>query len=363
MFFKKWVKAKYSCLPKVCKFLVQRILGKIKLNQEKKRNLSRIPAIWAFYDLSVNAPGYDIVRFLILAEIQRIKLNIDSIYVVIIPSRNEFDDWYRSYSNQSDNFLRWRVRQIVIPCCYLLPSVKQIYSCASRGEANIIQKNAKSVIFPYEYSIKKPIALTENLYLRDIKDEIRFNPTISPSEISVRFIQEWIRKNCDGKKLITITLRESTCDPIRNSNLSEWKMFIDSLDEKIYFPLVLRDTEKSFTPELEILEGCNFFSDPCFNVELRAALYDQSYLNMTVQNGPILLMMCNKSARFLLFILHKEDSPVANMSAFESIGLTPGKQLPYLTAYQKIVWEDDQYEIIQREFNAMVGKIESGSNG
>lgn len=349
----------YSNLPNPLKFIIIFIYGKILHYINERQKLIKEPAVWAFYDLSINAPGYDIVRFLMLSEIDRIKQNLHAINVVILPDHDNFQGWYKGYTNQSDEFLQWRIRQIVIPCCNLLPSVKQIYLCSSRGEAYTLEKKTAHNIFPEGYSVIKPVGVTINFYSRNNDEEIKFKPSIIPSDTASIFIKEWISLHCEGKKVVTVTLRESTCDPIRNSNLIEWGKFIESLDKNEYFPVILRDTEKAFSSVPNCLRGGIVFNEPCFNVELRAALYEQSYLNLSVGNGPILLMMSNKFVRFLLFLLQRDESIVASKAAFNSIGLTPGKQLPICTEFQKLIWEDDYYEIIQREFINMVVSIES----
>ena len=44
------------------------------------------------------------------------------------------------------------------------------------------------------------------------------------------------------------------------------------------------------------------------------------------------------------------------------VGLTVGKQPLYFSTFQKLVWDDDNYEVIKKEFDEMCKKIEGKTN-
>ena len=162
-----------------------------------------------------------------------------------------------------------------------------------------------------------------------------------------------------NKKIIAITLRESTYETARNSNLNEWSKFIQALDKNIYFPVILRDLEKDMLEISPILGDVTVFHAPVWNIEIRAAFYEKSYLNMMVNNGPAIVAYANEKTRLLLFKMVTEKYGATNELFFKSIGMPIGTQPKFFTRYQKIVWKDDDYEVLQQEFNEMCNLIES----
>ena len=44
-----------------------------------------------------------------------------------------------------------------------------------------------------------------------------------------------------------------------------------------------------------------------------------------------------------------------------SRGFEPNQSLPFATAFQRWVWEDDSLDVIEREFQQMVARVENAS--
>jgi hypothetical protein len=189
-------------------------------------------------------------------------------------------------------------------------------------------------------------------------------PSIHATTKSKEYIKHWIKTNAGNKKVITISLREYDSLPARNSSLKDWAKFATGLNKDIYYPVILRDTEKDFDPVPEELEGLTIFHEAVWNVELRVALYELSYLNMCVNNGPAALLYYHKNTRYLLLKFVVPSVYGCSEEYFTSKGLRTGKSFPWATPLQKIVWEDDTYEVIKREFESMCKliEIEDGEN-
>lgn len=100
------------------------------------------------------------------------------------------------------------------------------------------------------------------------------------------------------------------------------------------------------------------FPEASWNIELRAALYELSYLNMSVNNGSAALCIYNRRARCLTFKMLTPSCGATSASYFRSQGIEPGSQLKHETPFQRMVWEDDRLEVIQKEFREMCDRIE-----
>ena len=85
----------------------------------------------AVFDLNVVPPTFDVIPFLVSAEIHRLQANLKNIRFAIVPSKSSQDkiDIYDRHN------LDWRVRQIVIPATSLIPSCTSLMVFESREQA------------------------------------------------------------------------------------------------------------------------------------------------------------------------------------------------------------------------------------
>lgn len=318
--------------------------------------------LYAFYDLEVAPPSFDFSTFLTSAELRRKKSGCSRLHVVIVPGR--YDGFKKAGSkeinDQGTENMRWRVRNIVVPCAWLLPSCQQVTVCLSREEAQAIQTSLSWHVYPKGYSTrvlrKRPHAA-----IRAVKALSRgvSMPTFAATPMALFYVRHWIERQAKNRKVICITLRESSYKPLRNSNLENWAAFAKTLDPAEYYPVFVRDTEKAFEPVPPELEGLNFFPEVVWNLELRMALYELSYLNLLVNNGPIGLCIYSQKVRYLIFKMITEDYRSSSERYFKTrVGVSVGDQWPAATPFQRFVWEDDRLDIIQNAFKQMCERIE-----
>lgn len=128
-----------------------------------------------------------------------------------------------------------------------------------------------------------------------------------------------------GTARYTVTLRTSGRYPKRNSNESAWRGFAERIGAAVIedyarAPIALAD---------------------------RMALYEGAEMNFGVGNGPMALCLLSR-APYLIF--HK--APDADYHARH--GFPVGSQYPWaLAASQRLVWQDDSRENIERAWEEM----------
>ena len=311
--------------------------------------------LYAFYDLAVSPVTFDIVHFLVLAELEREKAGCSSLHTIIVPGPNEGFSMKEIPFDIEDK--RWRLRNILVPCCWLIPSCKQATVCTSREEARAFQASLVKHSFPKQYSVRVPWKISLSQLVEASKRDVI--PTIQATPSASRFVSTWIQAHAAERKVITITLRECSYEQDRNSNLKDWEAFARSLDPAIYYPVVTRDTETALNPLPRDLNGLTVFPEIAWNVELRTALYELSYLNMLVNNGPAMLCILNKRTRYLEFKMITPSGGATREEDFRRMGLEPGSQWRWATPFQRLVWEDDGLEVIQEAFKEMCDMIEA----
>jgi len=312
--------------------------------------------LYAFYDLETSPETYDFFTFLALADMRRSGLGCENIHVLIVPGNDSgFKEGFFKYYDLKNKI--WRLRNILIPGSWLLKSCTAVTACADRREAGTYFSIAKN-IFPGTYSVALPVGETEWRYLlAQLKDGSPL-PEFAASAQALEYVKSWINVHANGKKVISITLRESKYSPDRNSNLKAWCEFARSLSEE-YLPVLIRDTERAFETVPEDMEGLQVFNEAAWHLDLRAAFYMQSYLNLAINNGPTSLSYLLKDSRVLEF---KLTTPTVMATTEEyimkTVGIGPGDN-PILDDRVRLIWEDDNLDIIQREFEKMIEDMNS----
>lgn len=362
----------FHTLPKKINYSLS---GKIDYLLSKKIDYEKSwcdDALYFFWDLECYGPSYDIVRSLAMAEIIKIELNKAYICIVIVPP---FDGRFPQYiygnlspsesrleKNDFEANYLLKLKNIFIPCCFLFKSCKSIYMCSSRNEAEFINNKIARHKLPKGYSIytRPNLETSERDIMKKLEEGFEM-PSIQAENHYCKSIEQWIESYSAGRKIITITLRESYRHPDRNSNINEWSRFIESLDKSVYFPVVIRDTEKSLTILPTELNNCTTLNEVSWNIGLRMALYEKSYLNLGVSNGPMILCLFNNKCKCIIYKFIPSSSIYTSTEFLLSAGLIPGGRYLMCNEFQKLVWEDDTYGIIAGEFKKMCHLIEHNS--
>jgi len=312
-------------------------------------------SLTAFYDLDVSPVSYDFAIFLILLEMERRSTGATLPHLVIVPPD---DGGFRSDDAEYDSANKhWRLHNILLPLCAAAPSPLSVTLCRSREEAVTIEKGLAGSVFPEGYSTARPTSAFMWSHIASASAREESIPHLRSSPQARRFMKSWLADHCDGRRPVSITLRESSHAVARNSNISAWLDFACSLDKTLYCPVIIRDTEKIFyqpEPSFSGLQTCPLAS---LHVDLRLALYEMSWLNLGIPNGPTALFWLSSRIRFLMFGMLNTDSPATSAVYIASQGLPHGGQLPHATAYQRLVWEPDKIEVIKREFFSMADRI------
>lgn len=144
-----------------------------------------------------------------------------------------------------------------------------------------------------------------------------------------------------------ITLREADYWPQRNSNLSEWVRFAETLDRRVIF---VRDTAKAS----EEIDGFEICQQASVDLHKRLALYRMARMNFFVTNGPAGLAHYSTDIPYLNFY---KDAPGYHcydpVWLEQYVGIPPGGQLPWATKSQRLVYANDTFENIVKAWNDM----------
>ncbi len=319
-------------------------------------NVAPTNPLTAFFDLQVCPITFDFVVFAALAEMERARQDCATIHFVIVPGDKDGfrkDDLAYGLAQK-----QWRILNIVLPGCWLFGPGVSVSVCANREEALRIEERSAGPIFPTAYSVDNPVGdfLWGGVTAAAACGEKI--PHVRPTSQATDFMRTWLANRTDGRRPVTITLRESSHGAVRNSNIEDWVAFAHSLDTETYCPIFVRDTERFGESPIGDLADFLTCEAASLHIDLRIALYEQSWLNLVIPNGPSVLGMLSSDIRFIMFKMVTEEFANTSSVHVQSLGFKIGGQIPQATAYQRLVWEPDHFDVIKREFNAMAERIE-----
>lgn len=285
------------------------------------RKLAHVPKVLtAVWDLQICPTGYDFAVFLGETENRRIEIGAESINLIIQPGpikgfRN--DDLPPNVGSREGMLYR-----VIVGMARLLPSIKNIEVLKYR------RKIEAENIFPDEYKAEVPTAHYGHHFAQFAE------PVLQATVAAKHFVQSRYQK-----PYVTITLREATHWPTRNSNRPAWERAALWLEQQGYQVVWVPDAE---SPD------ANLFS---FDVDMRVALYEGAVINLGINNGPT-MMMPYTSAKYLLFKMVTEDVAWTTREFHEKWGTKEGDQP---NGRGRFVFESDNYETIMKELLRLLG--------
>ena len=319
----------------------------LRLRFLKERTL----ALTAFYDLSVSPTGFDFAVFLTLAEMARRRAGQDHFSVVFVPAEGTC---FWSNETYDDQYKTWRLHHLLVPLTTLFPACSGVTVCSARADAKPLQAAAVPSIFPEDYTLEAAPAEAyqwfELIAATACGEEL---PGWRAPLAAEAFVEQWLAPLARGRKVVAITLREARYHENQNSNVAAWAAFARSLDTTKFCPVFIRDTERALEPLPEQLQGLTFFEAGAFNVGLRAALYLKSFLNLMTACGPMTLPWLNPDCRILVFKFLNPSNYRGTPSSIRGLGFEPGRQPEFFSPWQRIVWDQDDRETIERSFAEM----------
>ncbi len=316
--------------------------------------------LYAFYDLAVAPITFDFLWFLAGAEIARQHVGADAVHVVIVPGRDdgvrrERPDYDRTVDSKAR---RARIGNVLIPATGLLPSITGVTLASTREQAAQLATLAGAATFPADYEVGAPVYPGARYCLAASRSGGAQIAALRATAADLRAVEDWLAAKGCRARIVTITLRAYGYMNARDSNLAAWIAFAQQLDPARFSAVFVPDTEQVLSGLPDALRGCTIFPEAAINVGLRMALYERAFLNLGVNSGPMGLCWLNDRTRYLTFKLLTPSVPQATPEYVASHGFELGKSLPFATPWQKWVWADDELTVIEREFDAMVRRID-----
>lgn len=261
------------------------------------------------YDLNESPATHDFVNWLARAEKERIEAGAERLYVNIIPGSRNWSIRDKTLSKDR----RWFAARDLLPqLSWLLPSVAGV-SFLPEGKQTLDYRNlgyCPGNIFRASVHAKEEVAH----YLKD------------------------------KPKPVSISIRRSSFQPVRNGNVAEWGKVANWLTTRGYAPVVVPDIETA-------LAGYpHGYQAAAFNADFRLALYEACTLNLMTNFGPLLLALMSESnvAAFRMVVPEVgASSEVAMRKAYLTPEADWGER-------KRLYWEPDTSENVIRRIEGLL---------
>jgi hypothetical protein len=310
---------------------------------------------------------FDFFLYLVNAEIERIKRGFDFLKLhIILPLdgsdelMNIDDSTFRNGEHANIHYILDRISGIIEPLCRCHPKVLSVAQF-SKDEFEFYKANFQpGTVFPEDYQDGR----TKQYYYANIEDDLRqhlheiqgfITATQSAHQVVSRFLEE-----CSlGRKVVVVTLREYDFQYHRNSKSQDWTRFIDGLDSQLYFVVIVRDTYKVYTPFQD--SNGHIFNEASLDLKIRAALYQQAYLNLSVNCGPSSLFYFLKNCHSIEFRdINPESLSTTAEQMYKASLMVQGEQPFYAHPRRNLVfWGDDSYLNIQTAFELFEANLQT----
>lgn len=261
-------------------------------------------------DMAISPCTFDIMHTLVIADMVRRANNLDEIHFIIILGPDE------SFRQQTPKDMAlpqseklWRVRQILTPMTWLIPACKGVSVYLNRAEAaKEIAMLPPHIMFPNNYHINQPLAAFMLQQVVEVYDQVK-HKDISPvvmqaPEGALNYVDRWLETNdIPASKMITLTVRQSSVEPKRNSNMASFHRFAKEIKDLGYYPVMLHDTDVAST-----VPPGYYTDDPAVpylpgpvNLELRAALYQRAFASLSHNGAAAALNFFFPDTRYACF--------------------------------------------------------------
>lgn len=321
--------------------------------------------VLAIYDFADSPYTADIAVFIVNAEIERRKYNLEKVDIIFISN----DKYPCNPTYQIINNHKQLIYNFAIEFTRIFDFIGSVSILDNRQLANNFIKSVKKdyMLFPKDYDIKYPFERFIDLktttyyatnYSKFANLDLSLKCVSAPLD-QLRLARKWLLKYCYPKIPITITLRETELiEPKRTSNKKEWQKLINSYNSCFKF-IILRDYYKLYDDEPFVGDNVVYCDEAVVSLSFRTALLELTTLNLMIANGTSIVSLLSTKINYLHFKAITNYPGSITLGFYqEYYGFDKGDNWFLSTKYQKFIWEDDNFDVLKRETDKMLTILE-----
>ena len=323
-------------------------------NEASRNNMVPDDTLIAVYDLNNSSITYDFAMFLAAAETFGKSHGKLKFFVLFLQKNSVLLDNEEYLAKVSEDSQQWRLNNIVVQLAQLYPACSGYGLLPRNSQIDNYIKN--QCVYPPSYSSTHKLYAKNYAGIFELLDKKLFRG-FSASITGINYIQQWMSCNNITSQMVVITLRNYGYDKTRNSNIDEWVKFAHWVKNEGFIPIFVPDTDSCWTSTKE-LEHFIVFTEACWNLGLRMALYELAFVNFFYSNGISSIGSLNKKIRLIAMNPVIEESLHFKADVVNSFGLDSGqRRYNFAEKHQFLIWKQDTFENIRDEFLEFVSSV------
>lgn len=296
------------------------------------------------YDTLLNPVTFDFLHYLYFADWLRRRSGYTQLDLLLVyRSRLEVSREESYIAAVGADNIYWRLTNLIVPLSRLFSSVGRIY-VVDEQQAFELAKNYRNV-HPEGYSYSSPKSAVVKLNDPDLT----FFPALTVSDTARKIIEAYFPAS-DARRIVTITLRSYDYIAVRNSDIASWVAFASQLDSTKFRVVFVPDASAGGVATFADIGNFEIFDSACWNIELRAGLYQRAWINMGVACGPLAISGLLEGTRTVM-IDRSLDYPTDYLASILSVGVTPGERIGFYNSSCHFVLGKDNKETISKLFD------------
>lgn len=300
------------------------------------------------YDTLSSPVTFDFLHYLYYADRLRQKTGKAYIDILLVARSNAVSAREESYiAAVGDDNINWRLTNLLVPLFRLFPLGRRVYIVDEKEAFEIVKEYEH--IHPEGYGYAHPKTAAVRL---DSLERSHF-PVLTVSDTARKIVEAYFPL-AEDRRIITITLRTYDYISCRNSDIASWVDFASELDPLKYKVVFVPDASMHGVATFAEIKTFEIFDSACWNIELRAALYQRAWMNMGVACGPLAISGLMDRVHTIM-IDRSLDYPDDYLDGItSSTGVVPGKSPGFYSGSCHFYLGKDNKETILRLFNEFV---------
>lgn len=327
-------------------------------------------ALFAVYDLAVAPVTFDVMNFLVFANMWALRRNAAGFNLIFVagPGGKFRMATPKDFALDPDEKV-WRLRHVMAAHAYIAKRCFGVSTYHRREDfAQMMRAIHPNQLFVPQYSLEKPAVAFM------LPDLFRQNPTaeeldtFDPHPAALRKVDAWLEQNAPRRRPVTLTVRSSTVETSRNSNTPAWTEAARRIRDRGFDPIFLPDTDLVTRGEdVGAFGDIPTYGIGALDLELRVALYRRALINMADNGGPAFINYFMGDSSAVCFLPVEKLPEVVQMTGrgvdrmAELLGVAPGGDFPGATPRRRFVWQADTVENIMTAFDAAASDLPSGA--
>jgi hypothetical protein len=326
------------------------------------------PALFAVYDLSAAPITFDVMNFLVFANLWTLRSGAAGFNLVFIKGPGGAYRMVTPKDKALDAMEKtWRLRHVMIGHGYIAKRCLGVLTFERREDFIQLHRaiHPSQIVTP-GYTLDKPRVA---FMLSDL-----FNQKPTPEELdtfeahpsALRKVDAWLATHAPRGRPVTFTLRTSLIELARNSDIAAWLAAARYVRDRGFDPIIIPDTDLVTSgQEVGAFGDIPVYGIGAVDLELRAAMYRRGLINMADNGGPAFVNYFMGDSSAVCFLPVNKLPEVVRASGrgvdrmAELLGVETGADFPGATPRRRFVWEPDTLENIVAAFETAAADLAS----